>query len=365
MAAGTRYHIVLDLRTQQQLARLAKARSTPAGQVRRAQVLLARHAGERVRELCRRLRCSSGFVAKVCARFCAGGWAEARRERPRGRPPRRRPELVQSAVEWAQTPPQALGVPYGQWSLEQLRQQVARALPDEPTPACSTLRRWLHEAEIPWWQARSWCTTNDPQFELKERLVCDAYLHAPPQYAVLCYDQAPHLQALSRRVRVRAPRRRQPARQEHDYKRHGTADLHALLDTRSGRCCWSMTWRHDQHTIAKLLYGWLSRRPESHLILILDNLSANHAPAVQRALDEVRKLGKVVLVFRIPTHSSWLNQVERVFADLQRQVLRLLESQRPGELAMAIARWFRYRNRSAKPYNWRYEPDSRLTGTGH
>lgn len=365
MAAGTRYSIVLDPDTRQKLSRLANSRTGAVGQIRRAQVLLGRHAGERVRDLCARLRCSSGFVAKVCARFCHGGWEEARRELPRGRPPRRAPELVRATLEWARTPPKALGVPYSQWSLEQIRQHAARAVPDEPPPSRSTFHRWLHEAEIPWWQSRSWCTTNDPNFEFKEQLVCDAYLHAPPQYAVLCYDQAPHLQALSRRVRVRAPRRRQPARQEHDYKRNGRADLHALLDTRSGQCCWTMTWRHDQHTIAKILLRWLTKRPESHIILIMDNLSANHAPAVQRALDAVAKLGKVVLVFRIPTHSSWLNQVERVFSDLQRQLLKLQESRCPGELALAIGRWFRYRNLSAGPYNWRYHPASRLTETGH
>lgn len=365
MAAGTRYSIVLDDETHQELTRLANSRTATVGEARRAQVLVARHNHEPVRDLCARLHCSSGLVAKVCARFCHGGWPEARRERPRGRPPKRAPALVQAALEWVQAPPPAHGVPHTRWSLEQLRQHAARTVPEEPAPSRSTFQRWFHEAAIPWWQSRSWCTTNDPQFELKERLVCDAYLHAPRQYAVLCYDQAPHLQALSRRTRVRPPRRRQPARQEHDYKRNGRADLHALLDTRTGRCCWTMTWRHDQHTIAKLLYGWLRRRPESHLILIMDNLSANHAPAVQRALDQLAKLGKVVLVFRIPTHSSWLNQVERVFADLQRQLLKLRESWSPGDLALAIGRWFQFRNRSAKPYNWRYHPDSRLTGTGH
>lgn len=365
MAAGTRYPIVLDPDTCRQLTRLVHARASAVGVVRRAQVLLARHAGEPVRAVCLRLRCSSAFVAKVCARFHHGGWAAARRERPRGRPPRRSPELRQAAVEWAQTPPLALGVPHTRWSLHQLRGHAARTLPDEPPPARSSLQRWLKAARIPWWRARSWCTTNDPDFDRKERLVCDAYLHAPAHYAVLCYDQAPHLQALSRRVGHRPPRPGQPARREHDYRRRGTADLHALLDCRTGHCRWAMTWRHDQQTIAKLLYRWLSRRPERHIILIMDNLSANHAPAVQRALDAVARLGKLVLVCRIPTHSSWLNQVERVFADLQTQLLQLQESRSVRQLALAIGRWMQFRNRDARPYRWTYHPDSRLSGTGH
>lgn len=362
MAAGTRYLIVLDPDLREQLARIANARSEVVGLVRRAQVLLARADGERVRDICARLRCSSGFIAKVCARFCTGGWLAARREGSRGAPVRRPAEECAQVCELAQTPPSAHGLPHTRWSLGLIQQTVAAALPDQPPPSCSTLRRWLHAARLPWWRVRSWCTSNDPDFAAKERAVCDAYLHAPAQWAVLCYDQTPHLQALGRRVAQRPCRTRRPACREHDYQRHGTADLHCLLDTRSGACVARMAADHTQQTIARFLAGALAQRPEQQIILVMDNLSANHAPAVRAALDS---LGKLVLVVRTPTHSSWLNQVERVFADLKRQVLDLLEVNSIYQLARAVRRWFRDRNRSAKPYCWRYHPDSRLAGAGH
>lgn len=362
MAAGTHYAIVLDHATAKRLARLSRARKTPAGQARRAAVLVARAKHIPVRRICADLRCSSAFVAKVCQRYHRGGWDEARRELPRGRPRRRDPAERAALAEWAQTPPQQLGRPVTRWSLAQFRVHAQRVGPEQAPPARSTVARWLHAEHLLWWRSRSWCTTNDANFELKERLVCDAYLSAPPQYAVLCYDQAPHLQALSRRVARRPARRGKPGRCEHDYRRNGTCDVHVLLDTRTGRCVWATTWRHDQFTIAGLFTRWLAARPETHIILICDNLSANHAPAVKAAL---ARLGKVVLVFRIPTHSSWLNQVERVFADLQRELLDWLEARKVGQLALAIGRWFRDRNERAKPYNWRYHPDSRLCETGH
>jgi transposase len=362
MAAGRRYDIVLDPDTAAHLRRVAGSRTAPVREVRRAQVLLARSAREAIRDLCARLRCATGFVTKVCRRFCEGGWAEARRERPRGRPRRRDPAEREAVVEAAQTPPQRLGHPVTRWTLEQFRVHLAETRPDQPPPSRSTLQRWLAAADLPWWRTRSWCTSDDPDFALKERLVCDAYCHAPPPWAVLCYDQAPHLQALSRRVARRPCRRGKPGRREHDYRRRGTVDLHALLDVRTGVCQARVTWRHDGATIAGVLWRWLAARPETHLILICDNLSANHAPLVEQAL---ARLGKVVLVFRTPTHSSWLNQVERVFADLGRQLLDLLECDRPWQLGLAIQRWFRARNRRATPYRWRYHPDSRLSGKGH
>jgi len=362
MAAGTRYPIVLDPDLREQLERIANARGETVGLVRRAQVLLARANQERVRDTCARLRCSSGFMAKVCARFCSGGWLAAQREDPRGAPARRPAEENQRVRELAQTPPSAHGLPHTRWSLSLLQQTLEPAAPDQPPPSRSTLRRWLHAASLPWWRVRSWCTSNDPDFEAKQRAVCDAYLYAPAQWAVLCYDQTPHLQALGRRVAHRACRRGRPARREHDYKRCGTADLHCLLDTRTGHCQARMAADHTQQTIAKFLFDCLRQRPEKHIILVMDNLSANHAPAVRAALD---RLGKVVLVLRTPTHSSWLNQVERVFADLKRQVLDLLEANSIFQLARAVRGWFRVRNRSAKPYSWRYHPDSRLAGAGH
>jgi len=323
MAAGTCYPIVLDPELREQLSRLANARTEAIGVVRRAQVLLARDDDEPVRDICARLRCSSGFIAKVCARFCAGGWSLARREDPRGAPTRRPAEERHQVCELAQTPPSAHGLPHTRWSLKLLWQTIVAALPNVAPPSCSTLRRWLHEARLPWWRVRSWCTSNDPDFATKERAVCDAYRHAPAQWAVLCYDQTPHLQALGRRVAGRPCRAGQPARREHDYKRNGTADLHCLLDTRTGHCVARMAVDHTQQTIARFLADALAQRPENRIILVMDNLSANHAPAVRAALDG---LGKLVIVMRTPTHSSWLNQVERVFADLKRQVLDLLEA---------------------------------------
>ena len=89
------------------------------------------------------------------------------------------------------------------------------------------------------------------------------------------------------------------------------------------------------------------------MILVLGNLSANHARRVREAL---ASLDKLVLVFTMPTYSSWLNQVERVFADLQRELLEHHQAWSVAHPGRQIRRWFATRNAVAKPHNWSFAP---------
>lgn len=63
------------------------------------------------------------------------------------------------------------------------------------------------------------------------------------------------------------------------------------------------------------------------------------------------RTGKLVLVFKTPTYSSWLNQAERVFADLQRELLDRLWAGSVGHLVAQLRRWFALRNAHATPSN--------------
>ena len=361
MAAGTRYDIVLSVTQYVHLKRIASARRRSVREVRNARILLARHWQVTVRVIVAWLGCSSATVAAVCRRFCAGGWPGCCREAAHGRPAGYAPREREEACAWVQNSPQTFDLPRTRWSLTDVQACWAARHPGR-TPARSTFEHWFRAQGLLWWQIHSACTSRDPLFAVKGSAVCAAYVEAPPQWGLFCYDQKPQLQALTRDVPNRFCRPGQPGRQEHDYHRHGVVEVHALLDVRSGQCQWAPRDNHRQETIAQLLYEWLAARPERQFLLVMDNLASNHAPAVQQALNA---LGKLVIVLRIPTHSSWLNQVERVFADLQRQLLDHASAHSVADLAAQIGQWFDWRNARAKPYNWTLGSDSVMFATGH
>lgn len=361
MHSQTRFPVVLQPAQVAFLTGLARSRKAPDRERRAAAILLARANQTPVRQVAAVCHCSTRRVVDVCRRFVTGGWPAVARERPRGRPAAYDETDRQRVIGWASATPQALGLPVTRWSLAWL-QVCWKRHSKRPAPARSTLRSWLVAARVSWSKTRSWCRSNDPHYAAKLRAVCDAYCAEDPAVAVLCYDQKPHLQALSRRHRLRGARPGRPGQRDHDYHRHGTLCLHALLDVRSGRC--AMVTRHDHRstTIAQLLRAWCARRPEPRVALIMDNLNANHAPVVKAAL---AACGKEVTVLPTPTYSSWVNQVEAVFSHLQRQLLDNLESWSTDHLSRQLRGWFQSWNARAKPFRWTFHPDSGLCETAH
>jgi transposase len=361
MHPRTRYPIVLDTDLRSQLSTVAASRTRPAREVRAAQVLLLRGDQVPLREVMIRTGAASATVVRICRRFCEGGWARVCTEDPRGAPARYPAHERERLLAWASADPRALLLPVSRWSLAWLQRCWQRHLRRRP-PARSTLYRWLTAGHIPWFRHRSWCRTHDPQYQVKAAAICDAYRLADPHTAVLCYDQKPHLQALSRRHDNRPPQPGRPGQRDHDYQRHGTLCLHALHDVHSGRCRFAACADHRSPTIARLLGEWCRQRPEPHILLIMDNLSANHAAPVQAAL---ARCGKQVTVLRTPTYSSWLNQVEAVFGHLQRELLANLQSYSVGHLRRQMRAWFASWNARAKPFRWSFHVDSALCGTAH
>jgi len=352
MATGTRYRVVLSDHLRSSLESLARSRTAPARGRRNAIILLGRADHRPVTQVMVAAGCSRDTVCRVCRLFCHGGWEEVDREAPRGAPWSHPETDRRDVLSWAQTDPQALGLPVTLWSLAWL-QVLWRRRKTTPPPSRETLRRWLRVAQICWFAVHSFCRSTDPCWLAKAELVCDAYLSAPPQWAVLCYDQKPHLQALSRSWPTRYARAGHAGQEPHDYTRHGTTCLHALYDVRSGQALFACRPDHQAVTIAALLNRWLRTRRERQAIVILDNLSANHAPAVQEALSAT---GRLVLVCPVPTYSSWLNQVERVFADLQRELLDHGRADSVGHLEAQLRAWTTERNAAAAPYHWTYRP---------
>ncbi len=76
-----------------------------------------------------------------------------------------------------------------------------------------------------------------------------------------------------------------------------------------------------------------------------------------------------------PTYSSWISQVERWFAELQRRCLDRGVFCSLDELTTALEDWIKFWNASARPFKWTKTADqiidricrycSRISGPGH
>jgi transposase len=158
--------------------------------------------------------------------------------------------------------------------------------------------------------------STDPFFVEKVRDVVGLYLKPPERALVLCVDEKSQCQTLERSPPILPLGPGRAERATHDYFRHGTVSLFAALDVKTGEVIGRCQSRHTQrHFVSFLQQIDASVPPDLDLPLVLDNYAAHKVPAVRRWL---ARHPRFHLHF-IPTHSSWLNQVERWFAKITKR----------------------------------------------
>jgi transposase len=198
------------------------------------------------------------------------------------------------------------------------------------------------------------------------------YLAPPANTAVFSVDEKPQIQALERTAPVLPMVPGVPERRSHDYHRHGTIDLFAALNIATGKVIGKTSPQHRAEDFKAFLDD-IDRQvaPDLAVHVICDNLSAHKAPAIHRWL---LAHPRFELHFT-PTYSSWLNQVERWFAELQRRRLDRGVFCSLDELTWALEEWIKLWNANAKPFKWTKTADqiidaigrycARISGPGH
>src|SRR5207342_2005248 len=105
----------------------------------------------------------------------------------------------------------------------------------------------------------------------------------------------------------------------HDYKRNGTTTLFAALNMLDGTVIGECMPRHRHREFFRFLKTIDQRTlPNLDLHLIVDNYATHKTPAVKRWL---KRHARFHLHFT-PTSGSWLNMVERFFAEITRKRIR-------------------------------------------
>jgi transposase len=196
---------------------------------------------------------------------------------------------------------------------------------------------------------QTWKLSADPQFIEKVRDVVGLYL-APPQDAlVLCVDEKSQIQALDRTAPCLPMLPTTPARMTHDYVRNGTTSLFAALDLASGSVIAQHYRRHRHQEFLRFLKLIDAAVPAGlDLHLVLDNYATHKTPEIHKWL---LRHPRFHLHFT-PTSSSWLNLVERWFAELTSRKLRRSAHRSVTELEADIRKWINEWNKNPKPFVW-------------
>jgi transposase len=213
----------------------------------------------------------------------------------------------------------------------------------------TTIRRIWHAFGLQPHRAESFKLSTDPLFVEKVRDVVGLYLDPPERAMVLCVDEKSQIQALNRFQPILPMLPGTPERRSHDYVRHGTTSLFAALDMASGKVIGSLKQRHRATEFKKFLIQIDTEVPaELDVHLILDNYATHKTPEVKRWL---LRHPRFHLHFT-PTSGSWLNMVERWFAELTNKKIKRGAHTSVKALEKDIGDWIKNWNEDPRPYVW-------------
>ncbi|NEA20456.1 IS630 family transposase, partial [Streptomyces halstedii] len=199
--------------------------------------------------------------------------------------------------------------------------------------------------------------STDPFFIDKVRDVVGLYLDPPERALVLCVDEKSQIQALDRSQPVLPMMPGVPERRSHDYIRAGTTTLFAALEVATGKVIGSLHRRHRAAEFKKFLAKVDKEVPAGlEVHLILDNYATHKTPVVKRWLLSHPRFH----LHFTPTSSSWLNLVERWFAELTQKKLKRGIHRSVQALERDIRAWVADWNDHPRPFVWTKTADEIL-----
>jgi transposase len=214
--------------------------------------------------------------------------------------------------------------------------------------------------------------SKDPQFVEKVRDIVGLYLNPPDRAIVLCVDEKSQVQALNRTQPILPLAPGVPARQSHDYERHGVTSLFAALDVASGVTISSCYRRHRHQEFLRFLNDIDANLPGVFDVhLVMDNYGTHKVNKVRTWLARHPRYH----VHFTPTSGSWLNLVERLFAEVTERCVRRGSHTAVRALEKAMLDYLDQRNRDPKPFVWTADADlilgkverlsKRISDSGH
>ena len=338
--------VVLSEEERATLERWARRPKSAQALAMRCRIVLAAAAGETNTAIAARLGCNPSTVGKWRARFAErrldGLHDEPRPGKPRTITDQDVERVIVKTLE--ETPANAT-----HWS--------TRSLASATGMSQSAISRIWRAFGLKPHLSESFRLSPDPQFIDKVRDIVGLYLNPPDAAVVLCVDEKSQIQALDRTAPILPLLPGTPERRTHDYKRNGTTNLFAALDVASGNVIADLTARHRAAEFRRFLNLVDKTVPaELDVHVIVDNSSTHKTPAIQRWLLRHPRFS----FHYTPTYSSWLNLVERWFAELTTKWLRRGTHRSTKELVASIRTWITNWNDDPKPFLWHKSADEIL-----
>lgn len=312
--------------------------------------MLATAEGHGTFEIMRRAKTSKPTVWRWQARYLDEGVAGLKRDktRPSRVPPLPREVRLKVIAKTVQeAPPNAT-----HWS----RSLMAEAVGISPS---SVGRIWA-EAGLKPHLTTGFKVSNDPMFEEKITEIVGLYLDPPERAVVLCVDEKSQIQTLDRTQPGLPLKKGRAATMTHDYKRHGTTTLLAALDVKSGLVIGECLPRHRAREFLRRIDRTVNKSRDVRLVMdseadqktawgaVFPPNDTHKTPEVRDWLD---KHPRFKLHFT-PTSASWLNMVERFFAEITSKRIRRGSYTSVDDLEAAIYDYLLQHNAKPKPFIW-------------
>lgn len=304
----------------------------------RARIILLRSQGKKEAEVAKAVGTSVNTVSLWSKRFESVGLDGLNDQKGRGRKPWLPPEKVRQVITRVTQPPKGKK----KWSTRSMAAAVG-------VSHHSVHQIWRRNDLKPH-LVRTFEISNDPNFEEKFWDVIGLYLQPPDEALVLCCDEKSQCQALERtqpglplgigHIRTKT----------HDYKRPGTITLFAALNYLEGKLITRTEPHHTHVEWLRFLRQIDHEAPKTLAIHIIADNYATHKQAKVKAW--LKKHSRFHMHFT-PTGSSWMNLVERFFADLTGDCIREGSFRSVRDLVEAIEEYLADRNANPKRYVWR------------
>lgn len=340
--------LVLSDEEQQELQALARRRKTAQALALRARIVLAAASGKSNTEVAAELQLSLATVGKWRKRYVEqrmdGLHDEPRPGKPRTITDEQVAEVVTKTLE---TKPQNAT----QWSTRSMARHLGLSR--------ATVHRIWQAFGLQPHRQETFKLSEDPLFVDKVRDVVGLYMNPPEHALVLSVDEKSQVQALDRTQPLLPMVPGMPEQRTHDYYRHGTTSLFAALDVATGEVIGKCYRRHRHQEFLKFLRHLdqtLPKQPGQEIHLVLDNYATHKTPAVRRWF---QRHPEYHLHFT-PTSASWLNQIERFFAEITTKRIRRGTFRSVRALERAIRDYVDEHNQKTEPFQWTATADAIL-----
>ncbi len=365
--------LVITKEVQQKLEQISRSRSESASRVERAKIILKYSEGVTVSAIARQLSTNRPKVERCIDKALQLGALTALDDLPR---PGKPPEITLEAKAWlvnlACQKPKELGYSFELWTNRLLAKHAREHCKENGHPSLAkinrgTISKILNKSDVRPHKITYYLERRDPDFDRKMTQVLHVYKQvelikqmgedAPP-VTVVSYDEKPGIQAISSVAPDLPPisGKYSCIARDYEYKRHGTLSLLAGIDLLNGQVHGIVADRHRSREFIQYLKMLDANYSKDITIrIILDNHSAHISKETREYLATVPNRFDFVFT---PTHGSWLNIIESLFAKMAKTFLRGIRVDSKNDLKQRILKWIEELNESPVVFRWKWRLDT-------